>query len=412
MPASFFKTLNLSETKRAIPSLPSCGTCGLYKHCNSPKMELWGEGRKGILLIGEYPGRYEDSQGRPFVQESKNGRLIRNILRKFDVDADRDCWIYNSVICRPHHANNEGRIPTPKEIDYCRPNVINTIKQIKPNVIILLGPSAVKSVLGWLWKKDDIGLISRWDGWQIPSQQINSWVCPTWNPSYILDADYGSNKENDIRSMLLEKHIKAAIELETKPWETIPDYLSQVEIILDSNEAAKRIKELMNGTRPVAFDFETDGLKPDNKELGIYSCSLSDGRTTISYPWCGNAIEATARFLQSNVPKIGWNIKFELRWAWAKVCDEVNNLVWDGMLATHILDNRKDICSLKFQAFVQLGFGVYDDKVKPFLSAPTSNSKNRIWEADRQEALLYNGLDSLLEWKIAKIQAKKIGIKI
>jgi hypothetical protein len=36
------------------------------------------------------------------------------------------------------------------------------------------------------------------------------------------------------------------------------------------------------------------------------------------------------------------------------------------MLAAHWLDNRPDICSLKFQAFVSFGVAGYDEDMEPF----------------------------------------------
>ena len=34
-----------------------CETCGLYKNCRSPKMKRFGEGKKGILIVGQSPSR-------------------------------------------------------------------------------------------------------------------------------------------------------------------------------------------------------------------------------------------------------------------------------------------------------------------------------------------------------------------
>ena len=38
------------------------------------------------------------------------------------------------------------------------------------------------------------------------------------------------------------------------------------------------------------------------------------------------------------------------------------------------------------------------------------NSKNRIYEADRDELLIYNGVDTILEFRLAFKQMKQMGI--
>src|SRR5262245_43419820 len=78
---------------------PRCGLCGLLNKCQSPKMEVYGKGKNGILIVGEAPGANEDEQGIPFV--GKAGRYLRGILHGLDVNMRNDCWLTNSLICRP-----------------------------------------------------------------------------------------------------------------------------------------------------------------------------------------------------------------------------------------------------------------------------------------------------------------------
>jgi len=58
-----------SVVQRDQPSslLPKCGSCGLFKTCESPKMEPYGQGRSRVLVVGEAPGQTEDEEGRPFI---------------------------------------------------------------------------------------------------------------------------------------------------------------------------------------------------------------------------------------------------------------------------------------------------------------------------------------------------------
>ena len=48
----FFKQIEKkTKTKNKTTSKQGCGSCGLYKVCNSPKMQPTGEGKESILII-------------------------------------------------------------------------------------------------------------------------------------------------------------------------------------------------------------------------------------------------------------------------------------------------------------------------------------------------------------------------
>lgn len=403
----FSPTIALSKPPLSL--IPDCGICKLCNNgCLSPKMPVDGNGEKKILLVGEVGGAHEDKSGKPFVGPS--GWYLEKVLRKIGVEMRRDCWITNSIICKP-----EGnRAPTDNEIAYCRPNIIQAIKHLKPIVIIPLGTSAVKSILGWLWKEDEKGLgIFRWAGWRIPCQKINSWVCPTFHPSFLLRSS-DNDREDVVAQMYFERHLRAAVnKAERRPWPRIPpDFNNEVVVIQDPKTAVFNIHQIIEMGKPVAWDIETTMLKPDSKDAEIVCCSMSNGDFTFAFPWCGEAIKATKRFLVNKIPKMGWNVKFETRWCQAKLGVVPKNWVWDGMIASHLLDNRAGITSLKFQAFVRLGQASYDDYVKSYFKSDGSNLPNRIRELDLHQLLLYCGLDSLLEYKVGMLLAQKLGVNL
>ena len=120
------------------------------------------------------------------------------------------------------------------------------------------------------------------------------------------------------------------------------------------------------------------------------------------------AVTAMAGLLFGDARKIGANIKFEDRWVRRMFGRPVRRWVWDTMQAAHVLDNRPGITSLKFQAFVRLGQGDYDSVVSPFLKADGGNQRNRIREADLDKLLLYNGMDAVCTWEVAKQQRKEM----
>ena len=91
---------------------------------------------------------------------------------------------------------------------------------------------------------------------------------------------------------------------------------------------------------------------------------------------------------------------------------KVVNWKWCTVLGGHTLDNRSGVCGLKFQSFVLLGQGAYDEHISPYLRSvkPGCNEENRTKEIGLRELLLYCGMDSLLEIEVAKKQMKKIGV--
>lgn len=390
---------NESEVIRRAPLslLPACGTCGLFKGCRSPKMPVAGDGRREILVVGEAPGATEDRKGTPFV--GKTGKFLARVLDSEGIDLYRDCWLTNAAICRP-----PGNKLPPQAVVHCRPNVVAAVRELNPRVILLLGKSALESVMGWVWR-ENCGPITRWIGWTIPHQKLNAWICPMWHPSFVMRNEWDKVPENTFR-----RHVAAASELTERPWRTPPDYDAKIRRVADPVEAARLVGEVAASGLPMAFDYETDRLKPDAVGARILCCAVSNGRLSVAYPWVGEAREATRVFLTSRVPKLGHNAKFEERWTRAEFGVGVVNWEHDGMLGAHVLDNREGITGLKFQALVRFGVEPYDQDLKPFMESADSNSPNRLARGvSLDRLLLYCGKDALLEWLVCREQMRELG---
>ena len=81
------------------------------------------------------------------------------------------------------------------------------------------------------------------------------------------------------------------------------------------------------------------------------------------------------------------------------------------MLGAHTIDNRGGITSVKFQAYVLLGVPEYSSVVGPYLYAKEANGLNQIDKAPVRDLLLYNGLDSLLEYRVMLKQKEVLGVR-
>ena len=395
MPAGFFKPasmVSVAPTKNR--RLPQCGACGLCKTCKSPKMGTVGEGGLGVLFIAEHPSKDEDSIGIQLVD--KASKYLKSTLKRFDFDLDTDGWKTNAIACLPVAGNKV----TNKEVGFCRPNVLKTIKELNPRVIVLLGASPVESVIGHLYETG-AGGVARWQGFEIPSQELNAWVCTTYSPAYVLH-------ENDpvIREQF-KCQLEKAVSRVGRPWpDGVPEWRKMVKCVTDPSEAARWLRGLLKQTKgAIAWDYETNKLKPDTDTARIISCSVAWGidkpERCIAFPWHGEAIEAMGEVLRSPIPKIASNIKFEDRWSRMQFGHRVRAWAWDTMVAAHVLDNRRGITSVKCQAFILMGVPLWDKKVENFIGAEYSNDENQLKKVALRDLLIYNGLDSIFEFCVA-----------
>jgi len=399
----FFSKSQLTQVESPFSLVPKCEKCKLYIQCSSPKLQVAGQGKRSILIILDGPTSKDDAAGVIGTGDAKI--LFTRLLKPLGIDYERDCWITGATIC-----HSKKVFPAASELERiissCRPNLINVIKEYEPDIIIPAGSFALKSLLGYVWKKkgEDLSSQDRWAGWQIPCQSLNAWICPIYNPMFV------AKQKNQLYDLYLNNSIKEIAKLSGKPWKKIPDWKSEVQILMDPKDVIKQLKYLK--TKPaISFDYETNCLKPDNDSSLIYACSMSDGDTTIAFPMKKEVIPYVQSILfDKNIKKSGWNIQFEDRWTAAKLGGYVKGWDWDGMVNSHLIDTRDDINSLKFQAFVRLGLPVYTDDTEDYLNAEGGYSLNRINEIGWSRLLLYNGLDSLIENKITKLQKKLIGV--
>ncbi len=390
----FFPSSSLQSKETRQPTIARCGSCGLSKECFSPRMEPTGRGRKRVLFVAEAPGEEEDRQGIQLI--GKAGKLCRKLINEIGEELE-DCIKTNAVICHP-----PGNKMQPIYLESCRPNLIKVIQTLQPRVIVAMGSSAVQSLLALEWKKD-LGELARWVGWTIPSRTYNCWICPTYHPSFLARLD-----EDPLLCKMFKDHVKRAFELEGVPITapSLKELQDQVELVTDPRLARLRLRDLAEREGVLAFDYETTGLKPELSAQRIVSCSFClDGKETWACPIDERSHKALSQVLRSTaLRKVASNMKFEDRWTRAKLGHRVKGWWWDTMLAAHVIDNREKITSIKFQAFVYLGVADYNAHVQPYLESPTANGLNRIMDLDMKDLLVYNGLDSLLEYKVAMIQ--------
>lgn len=386
----------------------SCATCGLYKTALTPKMEPYGDFRKKIMIVGESPAQEDDKKGKPF--QSKGGRLFQRKCQQLGIDIFRDCICLNAVNCCPMDKKGAGRAPTGQESECCKSKVLAAIKSYQPEVILLLGGVPTASLVAYRWKGGSNG-ITLWRGWAIPDRKYNAWVCPTFHPVFI-----DRQEDNAVIDLIWERDLKQAFSQVGKPF----PYPGNEEDCIVITEDMEAVAEEMSGSPFIAFDIETTGLKPYNKALhktvSISFCNDVNKAYALPFPTKRKQFNALKKLLEDpKVGKIAANMKYED--TWLNILHGIHVRPWrfDTMQAAHILDNRPGITGLKFQSYVQFGVLGYDDDVAPYLKSADSYGVNRIMELVEtkegfRKLLLYNGIDSLMTYRLALPQMEALRI--
>ena len=375
----------------------TCGlSCTLNKGCQSPKMPVTGKGRMKILVIAEAPGEQEDEQNIQLIGPA--GQLLRKTLAKYDVDLDRDCRKTNAVRCRPP----ENRKPTRDEIAACQPHIWDEIKTNPPKMILTLGQVALESLLLNHVKK--IGQIGRWRGMTIPDQKAGCWICPTFHPSYILRSQRGrairgkSLPALSAEELVFGLDIKAALEKVEEPFPVmlVPEILSPSQIDFPDMARAGQV---------IAIDYETTGLRPYRSGHQIVSTGVCWGDKAVAFPMFPKLARQWKKVLADpGIKKVFHNAKFELQWAQHCLGTETKGVIWDSMIAAHIIDNRRNICGLKHQAYLALGMSDWSGDVK-FDS--DINGFNSLKDSGATEELLkYNAMDAWVTFQLYLRQRK------
>ncbi len=159
----------LAELAALKAKVVNCRACGLRAGC---QQVVFGEGYPGLMVIGEGPGADEDRLGRPFV--GKAGQLLDKILASGGFDRHRNAYIANVVKCRPPG----NRVPTPTERLACLPYLREQMYILQPKVVLLLGATALRGVLGVTE-----GITKARGNW---IEQDGVWYLPTFHPAALL----------------------------------------------------------------------------------------------------------------------------------------------------------------------------------------------------------------------------------
>ena len=179
--------------------LDQCRSCSLWKHATQA---VPGEGPTSarMMLVGEQPGDQEDLAGRPFVGPA--GQLLDRALDAAGIKRS-EVYVTNAVKHFKYELRGKRRLhkkPAELEIAACHAWYESEVATVQPALIVALGASAVRAVLGHaLPILANRGMLIEPHNELLPSTR----VLVTVHPSYLLrvlpearDAEFGKFVED------------------------------------------------------------------------------------------------------------------------------------------------------------------------------------------------------------------------
>jgi DNA polymerase len=155
-----------------------CRNCPLWEKATQT---VFGEGnpRARLMFVGEQPGDQEDRAGHPFVGPA--GRILDEGLAEAGIDRGK-VYVTNAVKhfkWEPRGKRRLHKTPAQREIEACYQWLEGEIQSVKPRLIVALGATAAKALLGPRFR------ITQQRG-QVQSREGLPDVLATYHPSFLL----------------------------------------------------------------------------------------------------------------------------------------------------------------------------------------------------------------------------------
>jgi uracil-DNA glycosylase len=199
---------SLTQLRRAARD---CKACDLWRNATQTVFGT-GAAKAKIMMVGEQPGDQEDLAGLPFVGPA--GRILNEALRAAGIDQE-EVYVTNVVKHFKWSPAERGKRrihkkPRYSEIHACRPWLDAELRAVQPGVIVCLGATAAKSLLGTEFS------VSRQRG-EFVESPLAPFVVATVHPSSILRAPDPTARQSQMREFIRDlKKIARLIETEKR----------------------------------------------------------------------------------------------------------------------------------------------------------------------------------------------------
>ena len=167
-----------SSIKELKTTLSNYSGCALKKTATN-LVFCDGNPEAKVVLIGEAPEAEEDRRGLPFI--GPGGQLLDKMLGSIGLDRNK-VFLSNIVFWRPPG----NRTPTALEIGLCMPFVARLVELVDPEILIILGGLAAKSMLA---KTSGVSsLRGKWYTYSTPRLSRPVQTTVLYHPSYLLSS--------------------------------------------------------------------------------------------------------------------------------------------------------------------------------------------------------------------------------
>lgn len=339
---------------------------------NSPK----------ILIIGEAPGRDEETEGKPFVGQS--GELLFQALHRVGITRD-NVSLLNLSQYRPH----ENKFEYLEDSQVLRDGVAEIKSYLRQQqssirVVILLGERPLNYIGGRYG-------ISKWRGSVIKQDGIN--FISTYHPAFVL-RDRSSYPIFTFDISKAFEVFRSGYNLPESNFSIDPRGLEleeKVQELIASDELAVDIESVKDSSHIICCGFATSA----NDAVCIVNHSF-DGLES-------SFVNALRRILESPNKKIFHNGLFDVDMLHLNSID-TENFHYDTMIGQHILEPELPK-GLDFLTSIYTDRPYYKDMGK---SAIPDNEKAWGSKIDKEKLYIYNCLDCVATYEIYKKQEREL----
>jgi len=353
----------------------SCRECEIYQTC----CDAYATAKPvDVLFVQDVVKTYNGVHG----YKTETMTKLRQSLRK--VYASGMSVEYVNLV---NYMLPDGKKPVKKDITACGKYTLRFIDKCKPTYIVALGAAVFTALTGKSQFKKWVGRTVEHEGYT---------VIPMFHPDYAAknkarEREYDAQLKN-ITNQLLGNH------------SVLDD--SRYQLLTGENEILYCLDSLIHEfpDHVQSFDYETTGLIPEDGLPVCLSVSYEHGQAYCFYFFdrdeyeqhgtnskLTKKIKAKVReWMESDVPKVAQNAKFEIKWTIRHFGCEPNNIVGDTKQIHHLLHEASD-SHLSNLAYQYTDMGGYDTPMVEFLAEHGDGSH---WKADPEDMRIYSCGDS------------------
>lgn len=351
------------------------------------------------------------------LPSTKTSAIRKRMKAIFKHSSITKATFITDILCA-HEINDDSKEYQIRNL-HCSHVLLKVLRKSNVKHVFIVGVGAARAFFGANYT-DDVKF-NKLRGFSMPYLETDTWLSFVHEPS--MGALTGDGKPySTLELTIFKQDILNGISYHCKKispaWKTPEKYCH----VLDEDEACTAMEFILEGnyTDFVAIDIEATGLKPYRDGHSITSCAIAIRPDySFSFLMTSRTTELLRRILVSyKIPKVAANNPYEYKMTRSLIPNcTINNLIYDCCLGQHMLDLRGGVVSVKFQARQRFGITDYEKSMKKYLvpseeetNENGANAINTIHKAPTNGLLLYNAMDSLLEYWIARDAMEELGL--